>query len=68
MSSTTMEPVETRQVWRKMDRGGKDREGPLEEFEGDPRGRLAKAVRAQETIVVCGGVGDRPADASPLRR
>jgi hypothetical protein len=37
------------------DRGGKDRVGPLEEFEGDRRERLKKAVRDQETIVVSGG-------------
>ena len=37
------------------DRGGEDRVGPLEEFEGNLRERLEKAVRDQETIVVCGG-------------
>jgi hypothetical protein len=36
------------------DRGGKGRAGPLERLHGNPLGRLAQAVRDQETIVVCG--------------
>ena len=34
--------------------GGKGRTRSLEKLDGDPLGRLAKGVRDQETIVVCG--------------
>jgi hypothetical protein len=55
MSSTMMETSGNATGMAQGDRGGKDRVGPLEQFEGDLRGRLQKAVQDQETIVVCGG-------------
>ena len=39
----------------KGDGSGKGGTGPLQEFEGNLRERLNKAVQDQETIVVCGG-------------
>jgi hypothetical protein len=39
----------------KSDGSSKGRAGPLEKLDGNPLGRLAEAVRKQETIVVCGG-------------
>jgi hypothetical protein len=52
--SVTMETSGNATGMAKGDGSGKDRAGPLQEFEGNPRERLKKAVRDQETIVVCG--------------